>query len=339
MIIFHTSDLHLDSKLQTILSVDEAEKFNANLMQTFQTICKNAIKENAEVIIIAGDLFDGKNVNANVLNRIKKVIEKCINILFIYVYGNHDFDERKNIFEDFSENFVVLKKGESLTKEDVTFYSYSENIPIFNADSYNVVIGHGEVGNYETQNKDIISLPLVRNKNVDYLALGHYHDFKLDDLDKRGKYAYCGCPAGRGFDECGQKGYVKLDTVSRTVKFEPLENPLFIIENFNITGISIFDLEEEMRNRLAYPPNSLVRAVITGKIQNEEQTDFSYIKNYFESTFLYFEIINETEIDYDVLINKGDFSLKNEFLKVVKAHGDEFEKEIIEKGLKLLNEN
>lgn len=336
MIIFHTADLHLDSSLQTRLSVDKAEKFNANLTQTFQTICENAIKENAEVIIIAGDLFDGKNVNANVLNRIKKVIEKYINVLFIYVYGNHDFDERKNIFKDFSENFIVLKSGESLIKEDVTFYSYSAPLPLFNENLYNVVIGHGETVDYETYDKDKISLPLSKNKNVDYLALGHYHDFKLAGLDQRGKYAYCGCPAGRGFDECGQKGYVKIDTVTRVVKFEPLENPLFIIENFDITNISILDLEEQMKNKLTYPSNSFVRAVIKGKVQKEEQTDFSYIKNYFENKFFYFELKNETEIDYDELINKGDFSLKSEFLKVVKAHGDELAKEIIEKGLKLL---
>lgn len=336
MIIFHTSDLHLDSSLQTRLSVDKAEKFNANLTLTFQTICENAVKENAEAIIIAGDLFDAKNVNANVLNRIKNVIEKYINVLFIYVYGNHDLNEQKNIFEDFSENFIVLKNGESIIKEDVTFYSYSTNVPLFNENSYNVVIGHGIAVDYETYDNDKISLSFLKNKNVDYLALGHYHDFKLSDLDQRGKYAYCGCPAGRGFDECGQKGYIKIDTLSHIVKFEPLENPLFIIENFDITNVSLLDLEEEMKNKLTYPSNSFVRAVIKGKVQKEEQTDFSYIKNYFENRFFYFELKNETEIDYDVLINKGDFSLKSEFLKVVKTHGDEFEKEIIEKGLKLL---
>lgn len=337
MIIFHTADLHLDSSLQTRLSVDKAEKFNANLTQTFQIICENAIKENAEVIIIAGDLFDDKNVNANLLTRVQKIVEKYINILFIYVYGNHDFDERKNIFKDFTENFIMLKSGESLVKENVKFYCYSTDIPVFNENSYNVVIGHGTTVDYKTFDEDKISLPLVKNRNVDYLALGHYHDFKLSHLDVRGYYAYSGCPAGRGFDECGQKGYVKIDTVTRAVKFEPLENPLFIVKNFDLSNYnSTLELEDDMKSKLSYPTNSLVRAVIKGKIKKEEQTDFSYINNYFENKFFYFELRNETEIDYDELINKGDFSLKSEFLKVVKSHGDEFEKEIIEKGLKLL---
>ena len=51
----------------------------------------------------------------------------------------------------------------------------------------------------------------LKNKNIDYLALGHIHGYKEAPLDGRGKYCYPGCLEGRGFDECGKKGFVLLN--------------------------------------------------------------------------------------------------------------------------------
>ena len=48
----------------------------------------------------------------------------------------------------------------------------------------------------------------LKNKNIDYLALGHVHKYKMEKLDNRGIYCYSGCLEGRGFDECGDKGCV-----------------------------------------------------------------------------------------------------------------------------------
>lgn len=44
-----------------------------------------------------------------------------------------------------------------------------------------------------------------------YLSLGHIHSYKMDSLDRRGVYCYPGCLEGRGFDECGEQGFVLPD--------------------------------------------------------------------------------------------------------------------------------
>jgi exonuclease SbcD len=49
---------------------------------------------------------------------------------------------------------------------------------------------------------EVISLKELKNKAIDYLALGHIHSYKMEQLDSRGVYCYPGCLEGRGFDEC-----------------------------------------------------------------------------------------------------------------------------------------
>jgi fucose 4-O-acetylase-like acetyltransferase len=55
-----------------------------------------------------------------------------------------------------------------------------------------------------------VSLSALRGRGIDYLALGHIHAYKKAPLDSRGIYCYPGCLEGRGFDECGRKGFVLL---------------------------------------------------------------------------------------------------------------------------------
>ena len=60
----------------------------------------------------------------------------------------------------------------------------------------------------------------MKNKNIDYLALGHIHSFEKEPLDKRGVYCYSGTLEGRGFDECGDKGFVLLDVNDNKITSE-----------------------------------------------------------------------------------------------------------------------
>ena len=91
------------------------------------------------------------------------------------------------------------------------------NSLVLNHDDYNIVTLHGQIGGYYSKNEtENISLNDLKNKNIDYLALGSVHSFANAKLDNRGIYCYCGCLEGRGFDECGEKGFVLLDIDEQT---------------------------------------------------------------------------------------------------------------------------
>ena len=45
---------------------------------------------------------------------------------------------------------------------------------------------HGQIINSASSNKKLISLPKLKDKNIDYLALGHIHKYSEMALDEKG---------------------------------------------------------------------------------------------------------------------------------------------------------
>ena len=102
---------------------------------------------------------------------------------------------------------------------------------------------HGQLAGYRNKDKaEIISLDDLKNKNIDYLALGHVHGFHMDKMDSRGIYCYPGCLEGRGFDECEQKGFVVLDidddTLKTNVNFVPMGYRTCYTVLVDVTGVT-----------------------------------------------------------------------------------------------------
>ena len=74
-----------------------------------------------------------------------------------------------------------------------------------------------------------------KEKNIDYLALGHVHEYRSGQLDGRGVWAYSGCPEGRGFDETGKNAFAvnivvaaEIIKIYRRVVCNHAEKELFI---------------------------------------------------------------------------------------------------------------
>ena len=100
---------------------------------------------------------------------------------------------------------------------------------------------HGQESENNIKDKaEIINLKKLKNKNIDYLALGHIHSFKKEKLDNRGEYCYSGCLEGRGFDECGDKGFVLLDIKNGKINSEFIkfaQRTLYEV-NVDLTGLT-----------------------------------------------------------------------------------------------------
>lgn len=109
--------------------------------------------------------------------------------------------------------------------------------PLFAKEDRNIILLHGQVS--DTMGMDRIYLRRLRNKQIDYLALGHVHKHQEGKLDDRGKYAYSGCLEGRGFDEIGEHGFILL-TVEDEIKTEfiPFQERLIVEEKVDISAAS-----------------------------------------------------------------------------------------------------
>ena len=235
MKIIHCSDLHLDSKMETNLDKEKARERKNEILITFEKMVEYAKENEVKIIIIAGDMFDKKNVSVKAKKIVKNAIETHPEIDFIYLKGNHDEGSLLTEEDDVPNNLKTF------TDENWTSYQYGDivitgiefgsknNYDIYNSlilekNKTNIVIMHGQETETNTKDKaEVINLKQLKNKNIDYLALGHIHKYKQEKLDNRGIYCYSGCLEGRGFDECGEKGFVLLNVEDKKIetKFIP----------------------------------------------------------------------------------------------------------------------
>ena len=338
MRIIHCADLHLDSKMTANLSKDQARERKVEILRTFSKMVEYAKKNNVTAILIAGDLFDARNVSVNARNTVKDIIWKNPEIDFLYLKGNHDTDSFLSKLEEIPDNLCLF------TDKWVT-YSYDRiavtgieldeenartayNSLVLDHEKFNIVTMHGQMAGYKSKdNAEVISLDDLKNKNIDYLALGHVHTFQMEQLDSRGVYCYSGCLEGRGFDECGPKGFVVLDIDPQsrraTTEFVSVAARTLYTMPIDVTCIhTTQDAAERIEAAIAeagYPSNSLVKFVLQGEVDVECELNVEFLEEQFAEYFYFVKIYDETKLMVNYEDYANDISLKGEFVRMVSS--------------------
>ncbi|MBQ9608429.1 MAG: DNA repair exonuclease [Lachnospiraceae bacterium] len=362
MKIIHCADLHLDSKMTANLNSKKAKERKIELLNTFTNMIKYASDNDVKCIIIAGDLFDKSSVSKTAFNTVIQSITDNPEITFYYLKGNHDeaallFDtislpENLKTFSDSWTSYRIgaygniVISGVELSKDnsDKVF-----NELVLNNDDFNIVTLHGQESDADRKDKtEIIPLRSLKNKGIDYLALGHIHTYKEEALDKRGVYCYPGCLEGRGFDECGEHGFVLLDIDEEnktfTREFLPIaKRTLYTIEA-DITdlnnSVEISNKIREELERSACPLSSLIKIVLTGQVDAFCDKDVDYLLKQFDDDYYYVKIYDETKLKVSYEDYRLDESLKGEFVRGVMSsdkYSEDEKAEIIKYGILLLS--
>ena len=205
---------------------------------------------------------------------------------------------------------------------------------------------HGQESKYEMKDKtEIINISNLKNKNIDYLALGHIHKYKQAEIDQRGIYCYSGCLEGRGFDECGEKGFVLLDIDETTLKYKaefiPLaKRTLYEIDVDVSTTFTTIETEKLIDNSLQnISQDSLIKIVLKGKVDVDSERDINYLEKKYKSNYYFAKIYDETTLKIDFESYKNDASLKGEFIRLVLSQNlpEEEQSKIIMTGIKALS--
>ena len=220
MKFIHCADLHLGSKLNSVFDKDDAKAKirRVEILNSFETLVSFARENDVRLILLSGDVFDSDRPIKADKEYFYHTVAENKDIDFLYLRGNHDAkgayaqsELPENLYM-FGDTWTTYEKGNlAVHAVELTDDNYLNIYSAFNADpsKINVVMLHGQIKSSPDRNS--VCLELLRNKNIDYLALGHIHSFDSGRLDKRGVYAYSGCLEGRGFDESGDKGFVLLN--------------------------------------------------------------------------------------------------------------------------------
>ena len=355
MKIIHCSDLHLDSKMNSNLNKEKQKERRNEILITLQKMVQYAKEVGVKIILIAGDLFDKNKISVKAKNIVKDAIINTPEIDFLYLKGNHDeadfWDDdtekpqnlklfNKDSWKTYSYDNIKITGIEFGEKSDFDIY----NSLILDKNDINIVCLHGQESKYDGKDKaEIINIQSLKNKNIDYLSLGHIHKYKEQKLDSRGVYCYSGCLEGRGFDECGEKGFVLLDIEDGKInrEFIPFAERTLHEINVDITKTNTTSEAMERVESLIkdIPSNDLVKIVLTGKVELESERDTNYMLKMYENRFYFIKIYDETEALIDYEKYEKDASLKGEFIRLVISQKltDKEKREIIVTGIKALS--
>lgn len=329
MRIIHTSDIHLDSPLTTRLPADKVRERRRELLQGFSRMVDEARQIKAAAIIIAGDLFDSDRASRRAMDTALDIIESSPDIAFFYLQGNHEGDSLSLFARPLPENLHTFgKEWTYYAAGDLTIAGRSEiregmfeslDLP---GETKNIVVLHGELRD-RTAYPETIGLKDAAGKNIDYMALGHYHSHTSEAIDDRGAAVYCGTPEGRGFDETGDKGYIVIDTSAERIKysFRPFAKRRLHILPLDLTGaVRPAEISERAARALrAVPECDMVRLELCGRYYPPLWKDTDSLMREYEDKFYYFEIKDSSRIAINPEDYKHDRSLKGEFIRTVSA--------------------
>ena len=356
MKIIHCSDLHLDSKMSSNLDSIKAKERRDEILITYQNMIKYAAENYVKVIMIAGDLFDKKNITKKARNIVLDSIVSNPNIDFLILKGNHDegvFTEIENLPENlklFNNEEWTTYRYKNVTISGIEFGKLNNyeiyNTLILDKSNINIVLMHGQESKYEQKDKtEIINIQELKNKNIDYLALGHIHKYKKEKIDNRGIYCYSGCLEGRGFDECGEKGFVLLEIDEENKKIESnfikfASRRMYEIE-IDITNInSTLEIEKKIDEVIKnINTNNLIKIILIGNVELESERNVNYLEKKYKNMYYFAKIYDETKLKIDYMSYEKDESLKGEFIRLVLSQNlnEKEKKEIITTGIKALS--
>ncbi|MBQ1393025.1 MAG: metallophosphoesterase [Lachnospiraceae bacterium] len=338
MKLIHCADLHLGSNLTSNLTAEQAQKRNYELFDNFENMLRYAKEEQIQVVLLCGDVFDTKNPPMWVQTACLKLIEIYSDITFFYIRGNHDRGvwEQEWINETLPDNLHLFDtKWSRYECGDIVIYGiecekdslYKQALQlVLDETRINIVMLHGRVteNNLVTVAEDVIPISLFQNKNIDYLALGHIHSYEEKNFDQRGKYCYSGCLEGRGFDECGEKGFVLLTVEEEKIKscFIPFGKRKLFDIGVTIDGcMTTMDISRKIEIELKksnVSKEDYVRIRLIGNVDVECEKNSMYLQQKWSEQFYYFQIEDDTKLTVDYNDFLYDESLKGEFVRKIR---------------------
>lgn len=354
MKFIHCADLHLDSKIDGIPSA-KSKLRREEIVHSFERLVSFAEQNGVKAIIIAGDMFDTARISSKTSRLVLHTIRTHGDIDFLYLSGNHDEDNFISESGDelplnlkvFGDSWTSFRYGDTVIT-GVKFNGVNDKLVYdtlrLNAADKNIVVMHGQVAGYKSSTgAEIISIPNLKDKNIDYLALGHIHSFSEGVIDGRGRYVYSGCLNGRGFDELGEKGFVLLDDSGKGVsyKFVPFSDRQLYDFEYDVSDKeSWFAVKEEIIAALeeSYPAGSLIKVILKGGHGTDFEVDKDGLSARLNGIFFFAKVYDRTVLSINIDDYSSDKSVRGEFVREVWASNlsDEMKSRVIMCGLTAL---
>lgn len=250
--VIHCADLHLGAPFSSI--PEKAAQRRDEQMQTFERIIDLCNQTKADILLIAGDLFDSSYVPERLAAAVEAGFKKLKNTLVFIAAGNHDpaSVDSPYLTRRWPEN-VGLFTGETTCYEledmnvRVWGCGFTKNYEIRQMTMDKTVSGDGFInlmvlhGEKTTQARASEYRPIpqsfIENSGMDYIALGHTHTPTEPLRAGKTYYAYSGSPEPLGFDETGVHGvwFVRFSDDGFDCDFVDLSQRTYAVEKVDVS--------------------------------------------------------------------------------------------------------
>ena len=270
MKIVHCSDLHLGKRFSG--NKDYVKKRYMDFFNAFATFVDKVEKIKPDVCLIAGDIFDKKEINPDILSKTEYLFKKLKDNVkkdIIAIEGNHDnsrileeswleYLQEQNILKVFYYNKDFEEKN-YLKIDDINFYpvgypgfmidevltKLSEKL---NPQEKNIVIVHTGISGSTNTLPGLVStsiLDLFKDKAI-YIAGGHIHSFTTYPKEKPYFFVSGSLEFSNVQNEkSDKKGFILFDTDTLNYEFIELEHRKRIKKDFSYSNFSNLEIEFE----------------------------------------------------------------------------------------------
>jgi exonuclease SbcD len=232
----HAADLHLDSPLAGLSKYEGApvEQIRGATRRALENLVKLCLTEQAELLVIAGDLYDGdwRDYSTGLFFNKQMAALRAGNVRVVWIRGNHDAASKLTAHLHLPENVrelshkkpdtVVLEQlgvavhGQGFDTRDVTT-DLSSQYPEPRRGLFNIGLLHtaleGRAGHATYAPCRLSSLV---DRGYDYFALGHVHTREV--LSEKPWIVFPGNLQGRHARETGAKGASLVTVDSEQVR-------------------------------------------------------------------------------------------------------------------------
>ena len=270
MKIVHCSDLHLGKRFSG--NKDYVKKRYMDFFNAFATFVDKVEEIKPDVCLIAGDIFDKKEINPDILSKTEYLFKRLRDNVkkdIIAIEGNHDnsrileeswleYLQEQNILKVFYYNKDFEEKN-YLKIDDINFYpvgypgfmidealtKLSEKL---NPQEKNIVVVHTGISGSTNTLPGLVStsiLDLFKDKAI-YIAGGHIHSFTTYPKEKPYFFVSGSLEFSNVQNEkSDKKGFILFDTDTLNYEFIELEHRKRIKKDFSYTNFSNLEIEFE----------------------------------------------------------------------------------------------
>lgn len=352
MKIIHTSDIQLGTHFVGLKLA--GDKLRAGIKSIFSKIVDYTVNEKADLLIIAGNLFDSYDVSRNLQDYVAGELSRLNDIPVVILPGSKSnniddsFWKSWNSLNSLKNAFVItdLKKPYfSIRNLDCTVYGFPKN-PSKDVEN---VLGRPVAKQNTKYHIGVACYPPDEAKSeigrigmeFDYIALGNNHFFQ--NLTEFGiNAAYSGSPEKLDFNQegAGNIACVEIDSNNKPVVKK------ISIGSFNWQSMEISAKEissnDDLTNRLKplAKTDTLLKVRLSGLALFESSLVPIYVQQLLENEFLYLDIIDDMKVLPENIseVKVSEKTILGQYIKYMAQEineGDANRKSQLEKSLKV----